>query len=205
MMGAMKRRFVLAGIAVAGALLAGCGGNAGQPAAQHSSVPASAWKPKPLPWNRPADQQAQVKAAGLSLTRQEQLTVHYHAHLDVFVNGRHVTVPPGLGINIGPDGQAPPHGSPGIAPLHTHEPDGVLHIEAPRASTFTLGQAFVEWGVRLTAHQAGAYRPLRVYVNGHRFSGNPADVVLKAHREIAVVAGTGKVQVPASYDFPPGE
>jgi hypothetical protein len=99
----------------------------------------------------------------------------------------------------------PAHGEPGIAPLHTHDTTGVLHIEAPRDDTFTLGQAFAEWGVLLSPRQVGAYRDVRVFVDGKRYGGNPANLVLQKHQEIAVVAGSGDVKVPSSYDFPPGE
>lgn len=199
----MKTRAALACLAVA-TLVAGCGSGPAKPAPRVQGV-SKFVHAKPLPWNRPDNQQAQVKAAGLSLTPQEMLNVHYHAHVDVLVNGEPVPVPAGLGINIGPNGTKPAHGEPGIAPLHTHDTTGVLHIEAPRDDTFTLGQAFVEWGVLLNSRQAGAYRNVRVFVNGKRYGGNPANLVLQKHQEIAVVAGQGDVHVPSSYDFPPGE
>ncbi len=206
----MKTLRLMAGLAAAG-VLAGCGGAPAdtgaveQGPAHHASEPSSHVHASRLPWDRPDDQQAQVQAADLSLTPQEQLNVHYHVHLDVFVDGRPVAVPAGLGINIGPGNTMPAHGSPGIAPLHTHDTSGVLHIEASRDDTFTLGQAFVEWGVLLSSRQAGAYQPVRVYVDGRKYDGNPARIVLKKHQEIAVVAGQGGVSVPKSYHFPPGE
>ncbi|HET8602945.1 MAG TPA: hypothetical protein VFM09_03395 [Marmoricola sp.] len=206
----MRIRTTLAVLA-SGALLAGCGsapadtGKAQSGPAHGAGTESSTVHASKLPWNRPDDQQAQVKAAGLSLTTQEQLQVHYHAHLDVFVDGKPVPVPPGLGINIGPNNTMPAHGQPGIAPLHTHDSSGVLHIEAAKDDTFTLGQAFVEWGVLLDKNRAGAYTPVRAYVDGKRYAGDPAGIVLKAHQEIAVVAGKGDVKVPRSYNFPQGE
>jgi hypothetical protein len=170
-----------------------------------SDAPSAAGDARPLPWDRPPDQQAQVIKAGLSLTSQETLTVHYHAHLDVFVDGAAVAVPAGLGINVGPDGKAPPHGSPGIAPLHTHDQSGVLHIEAPKQDAFTLGQVFTEWGVALSAGHVGSYPIKEVLVDGTPYAGDPAGIVLRPHEEIAVVAGTGNVQAPSSYHFPAGE
>ena len=194
----------LVGVVVAATVVAGCGGTPAEKA-PHVQGASRYVQAKPLPWNRPDNQQAQVKAAGLSLTPQEMLNVHYHAHLDVFVDGKPVTVPAGLGINIGPDNTMPAHGDPGIAPLHTHDTTGVLHIEAARDDKFTLGQAFAEWGVLLDQRQVGAYRDVRVFVDGKGYGGNPADLVLAEHQEIAVVAGHGDVKVPSSYDFPPGE
>ena len=199
----MHARTALACLTAAGALLTGCSSSG--PEHSEASTGASAGAGKPLPWDRPADQQAQVTKARLVLTSQETLTVHYHAHLDVFVDGATVAVPAGLGINVGPDGQAPPHGAPGIAPLHTHDESGVLHIEAPKDAKFTLGQVFTEWGVALDSDHVGAYPVNEVVVDGKPYDGDPARVVLSAHEEIAVVAGTGTVDPPSSYAFPAGE
>ncbi len=86
-------------------------------------------------WNRPSDQDARVHAAGLDLLAAENLTVHYHAHLDVVVDGRSVPVLAGLGISVLdaaghiPGTHNPPQ--PGIAPLHTHDTSGILHVESP--------------------------------------------------------------------------
>jgi hypothetical protein len=200
----MRTWQALVGVVVGATVAAGCGGGPAEPA-PHVQGGSRYVHAKALPWDRPDNQQAQVKAAGLSLSPQEMLNVHYHAHLDVFVKGKPVTVPAGLGINIGPNNTMPAHGEPGIAPLHTHDTTGVLHIEAPRDDTFTLGQAFAEWGVLLSPRQVGAYRDVRVFVDGKRYGGNPANLVLQKHQEIAVVAGSGDVKVPSSYDFPPGE
>ena len=60
-----------------------------------------------------------------------------------------MAVPAGPGINHGPGGSLPAHGKPGIAVLHTYDPTGTLHVEAPAAERFTLGQVFTEWGVVL--------------------------------------------------------
>lgn len=207
------RRLLVAFSATSLLLLSACGSgssaggssgatSAGTTAAQ-SSVPNPGGK-MPLPWTRPADQLATTKAAGLSLTPQETLAVHYHSHLDVYVDGTHVPVPAELGINIGPNNTAPPHGPVGIAPLHTHDTSGILHIEAPKAMTFKLGQLFTEWGVPLSAQSAGGYSPVKAYVDGKPFKGDPSDIVLKNHEEIAIVAGSGSVKVPSSYNWPQG-
>jgi hypothetical protein len=145
-----------------------------------------------LPWDRPSDQQAQVQAAGLELAAAESLTVHYHAHLDVTVDGTPVAVPAGLGINTGPGGSLPAHGQPGIAVLHTHDTTGTLHVEAPAAERFTLGQVFTEWGIVLASGQVGGYRTgedgqvVRVTVDGAAVPGDPAKIVLADGQQIAV-------------------
>lgn len=143
-----------------------------------------------------------IQAAGLPPLESEGAVVHYHAHLDVILDGKAVPVPASLGI----DEQARR-----ISPLHTHTADGILHVEAPAQDTFTLGQLFIEWDVRLTAsclgsECAGNGKSLRLYVNGKLRPGNPATLPLAAHQEIALVYGDAaeQQQVPSTYDFPSG-
>jgi len=169
-------------------------------------------------WTRPADQAAQVHRAGLDLLAAENLTLHYHAHLDIVLDGRAVPVPPGLGISVtdaaGNIRGSHTPGRPGIAALHTHDTSGVLHVESPTNPQFTLGQLFTEWDLRLGPGQIGSYRDqpgtrVQVYVNGRPFTTNPTRLVLQAHQEIAVVISTtGAILAPApapsSYAFPAG-
>jgi hypothetical protein len=153
------------------------------------------------PWPVPADVPAAVRAAGLPMLGAEGTTLHIHAHLDVIVNGRPVTVPAEVGI----DGAAEQ-----ISPLHTHDTTGVIHVESPVQATFTLGQFFTEWQVSLASDHIGsltadATHQLRAYVNGKAVDGDPAAIVLHAHDEIALVYGTaGQGDVPSSYAFAPG-
>ncbi len=156
----------------------------------------------PPPWDAPANAVRFIQAAGLPPLASEGELVHFHAHLDVLVDGQPVTVPRFIGI----DEQAQR-----ISPLHTHTPDGILHIEAPSQDALTLGQLFTEWDVRLTGSCLGSLcagngKTLRLYVNGAPHPGNPAALVLAAHQEIALVYGdTGTTpKVPSSYHFPFG-
>jgi hypothetical protein len=151
------------------------------------------------PWPAPTDAAGRAEAAGLSIGPMG-MAEHYHAHLDVIVNGRPVEVPANIGIDAT---------SGAMSGLHTHAADGVLHVEADRVGQpFTLGQLFTEWDVRLTAQQMGGLKTedgkaLRVYVNGESTSGNPALIQLEGEQQISVVFGPAdqKVEVPDSYDF----
>jgi hypothetical protein len=58
---------------------------------------------------------------------------HIHTHLDIFINGNHYTVPSQIGIK--PDDRC-------LYWLHTHDDNGVIHIEAPEKRDFTLGKFF---------------------------------------------------------------
>ncbi|MEW2520206.1 hypothetical protein [Actinacidiphila alni] len=208
-----KRRRIAIGVAVlAGAVtLAACGsgsdstsddskgaGNSPSAAGSTDSKPAAA----SVAWPAPADASAQVKAAGLPMLGQEGQVLHIHSHLDVFVDGKAVTVPALIGID---------EAKQQISPLHTHDTSGVVHIESPVKADFTLGEFMTEWNVPLTKDtlgtlKTGGGKELHVYVNGKEQTGNPAAIKLAAHEEIALVYGapSQKVTVPDSYNWPEG-
>ncbi len=160
----------------------------------------------PPPWPLPANSAADIAAAGLTPAPSETLQVHYHAHLDILVDGAPVTVPPGVGFVFnGTQATA-------VSSLHTHDNTGVIHIEAPADVPFTLGQFFTEWGVVLGPGQIGglhsdAGHVLLVEVNGQEVAGDPAKVVLRPHEEVALYYGpaTPRPNLPSSYSFPAGE
>jgi hypothetical protein len=153
----------------------------------------------------PAHGAANIQAAGLTVLSEEGSAEHYHAHLDVIADGKAITVPAYIGFSFGSDGQ--PNG---ISALHTHDDSGIVHIEAPTTGlTYTLGQALREWGVLdgTNSTPGSAHSSITdwtAYVNGSKQSGNPKDVVLHAHDEVALVHGTPPATVPSTYSFPSG-
>jgi hypothetical protein len=173
----------------------------------------------PGPWGLPRFALRQIAYAGLTPILGT-LVRHDHVHVDLIVNGRRITIPAGVGQaeprDSGPCPAAPlPVGDCATghvdvaqvanSPLHTHSTSGIIHIESDRPGTFTLGQFFDEWGVRLTVSCVGGYcsgggRQLRVYVDGRR-AANPRAVVLGNRQEIAVVFGGPDAlrSVPAGY------
>ncbi|HEX6499443.1 MAG TPA: hypothetical protein VF054_10475 [Micromonosporaceae bacterium] len=189
--------------------LAGCGNSNSPSPSQGSGSPraagptAAAPAPASTSWAVPADASAAAKAAGLPMLGEEKLTVHYHSHLDVLVDGQPVQVPAGIGID---------EARQKISPLHTHDTTGVVHIESATDVPYTLGQFFTEWGQPLNAHQVGPVavasgQTLRVYRNGQQVDGDPGALRLGAHDEIVVWVGPAdqQPQVPTSYNFPAGE
>ena len=166
-------------------------------------------------WSRPADPMSLAEEAGLTPDVKEYFDYHVHAHLDVFVDGEPVEIPGGIGIETtDPAVQSfPPTGFGGIpetgceqaciSPLHTHDVDGVIHIEAPSDAEFTLGQFFEQLAVRLDATCVDDYcmpdTPVAVYVDGEPRSGDPADIVLADGQEIAIVIGTPPDEIPDSF------
>jgi hypothetical protein len=218
---------LMAATVLAGVLVSSCsssspdaaspGPDTSAPDTTTSSAPATPRQPTEL-WTAPPNAMAHSRAAGLTPERAEHLEFHVHAHLDVFVNGRPIVVSPGIGINIhdpavrsfaNPDGSTsyggidPPCRQVCISPLHTHDPDGVLHTESRTAVPNRLGQFFVEWGVRLTDSCVGQYcapkTPIAVYLNGRRFDLDPRDIQLTDLSEIAIVIGTPPSVIPSVF------
>ncbi len=207
---------------IVAALASACGGGTGSSDARSSDDRSASPAPQPAsgapPWPAPSDPIARMAEAGLKPERKEFFAIHLHAHLDVFVNGEPVEVPAGIGIDITDSGVRrfeDPGGigyggiklcdKPCISPLHTHDTTGVLHTEAPENVTNSLGEFFVEWGVRLDERCVGGFcepeASIAVYVDGERYAGDPARIALENLREIAIVIGSFPSEVPSTYDF----
>jgi hypothetical protein len=151
----------------------------------------------PPPWNNGVGGLTdRLAPLGLNALGSEGTVLHIHQHLDLYVNGKHVTLPALIGI----------YDNSYLTEVHVHDTSGVIHVESPTNRTFTLGQLFGEWGVKLTASCVGSYcGHLKWWVNGKPMTGNPAALNLKAHQEIAIAAGPPPLVVPKSYKFPSGE
>jgi hypothetical protein len=162
---------------------------------------------------------ALAEAAGLSLEVREHLAHHVHAHLDVFIDGEHRTVPAGIGIVIdNPDvrtfddnlgrsyGGIEECAEACISPLHTHDTSGVLHTESATEQDNTLGQLFTEWDVRLDGECVGDFcadeTPILVFVDGEEVPlADAAGIALTDLKEIAIVIGDPPDRIPDEGDF----
>ena len=214
------RRSVTTNAAIAGTLLllaiAGCGGSSGGTSAS-TSTPMTT-RPMLL-WPAPSNPLGRTQSAGLKPEVKESLTYHVHAHLDVFVDGKPVLVPAGIGINIddpgvqrhndGPGGSASYGGiercsTPCISPLHTHDSSGIIHTESATPVPNTLGEFFTEWGVRLSPSCVGndcGAKPVAFYIDGKRYTQDPTAIELTDQEEIAVVVGVAPAEIPDTADF----
>jgi hypothetical protein len=138
----------------------------------------------PPPWPAPLDVPDRVQAAGLTLGPMGTAE-HYHPELSITVNGQPLPIPANIGVD-------PRTGQ--MAAVHTHTPDGVIHIEAARTDQrFTLGQLFTLWNVKLSKTQIGAVRAdpgqrLSVTVNGEPVTGDPAHLLLAPNQRIQIAA-----------------
>jgi hypothetical protein len=204
-----RRRLGIAAV-LAAVLVAGIGGLAVS-AANRDRQPATSPGPLaglqtgPAPWGaNTADLAERLRAIGIpALSPMEGTAVHIHQHLDLYVDGRKILVPAGIGIDP----------AVGYAPLHTHDPSGVIHVESPTVRTYTLGEFFAVWGVRITPSCLGGYcagggRQLRLFVDGRADRGDPTTLALAPHQELVVAFGTAAQlpsPIPSTYQFPPGE
>ena len=182
--GVIRRLSVVVMLLVA---LAACGGgNKGNDGANDepssSAVTAKQQTGAP-PWPLGDNQAQRMVDAGQPQLRSEGSVVHYHAHLDVFYNGETVLVPAGIGIDL--DKEV-------ISPLHTHQPSGIVHVEAEKDTEFNVAQLLTEWGVKPDL-------AVKVYVNGDE-SPRGLGTVIRGNTEIALVFGTPPAQIPSTYD-----
>jgi hypothetical protein len=193
---------LLLGAVVMGAIVRAVNGSPGSIGLRSTPLPGELTGPAPWPANAAA-LQSRLQALGLPALAREGTALHIHAHLDVYAGGRRVPVPALVGIAA--DGTF-------ISPLHTHDRSGVIHVESPKVRTFTLGQFFGVWGVRLTPRCLGGYcastgKRVRVFVNGRLISADPRFVVLTEREEIVVAYGTRAElprPIPLAYDFAAG-
>jgi hypothetical protein len=110
---------------------------------------------------------------------QEEVALHIHAGLAIVLDGKRVTIPANVGINV--DQQC-------LYWLHTHVDKGVIHVESPTTQEqFTLGQFFQVWGFPLSQAQVLDFHgALRAWVNGKPFSGDPATIPLRDLETIVI-------------------
>ena len=122
---------------------------------------------------------------GISCDAQEGQRIHIHQHLVIVDHGKTVDIPARIGI---------PAGKRCLYWLHTHTPDGMLHIEAPLDRTFTLGDFFKVWGQPLSKASAasartGRHEKMKVWVNGKAYTKDPSKIPLVAHADIVIQVG----------------
>jgi hypothetical protein len=139
---------------------------------------------------------------GIQCNVREQFLFHIHTHIDIFVNGQVIYIPPQIGIIPGKC----------IYWMHTHDGTGIVHIESPINRDFTLGQFYDLWKSKLNNLQVfdnifngKDMTPPNVYINGKVPSTiNYRDIKLTPHQEIAIVYGRPPDSIPSVYDFPQG-
>lgn len=87
------------------------------------------------------------------------IIMHIHPHLSVLVNGKSIVVPEQVGIDpslwknhsLDEYGMQsmPEMNMSAMAPLHTHDDSGIVHVESTINRDYTLGEFLSIWGMNL--------------------------------------------------------
>ena len=113
----------------------------------------------------------------------ESFVMHIHQHLDVIDHGKPIVIPG----DIGRPGQC-------FYWIHTHRPNGIIHVESPTERTFTLGNVFAVWGQPLTETDVAGAKPnsnerIVTWVDGRRYEGDLRKLELTSHEDITIEVG----------------
>ncbi len=106
----------------------------------------------------------------------KKIVMHIHPRLNVTLDGKSLVIPSGIGINttLWNDHSLDQYGMgpmkmnmggasmimQGMAPLHTHDTSGVIHVESNEFRNYTLGQFLQNWGMDLDGKE------VKLSVNG---------------------------------------
>ncbi len=169
--------------------------------------------------NRPAP--APQAAGGVPCDNLEHTQTHYHAALQIIYHGVLTNLRDNTGILLNSDGTVNCYYW-----LHVHAQDkNVIHIEAPRSQTFTLGQFFDVWNswsnqngygnVRLDSNHVAQFTlsptdQIKVYIDlqdgkgPQVYTGDPRAIILKSHEVITIEITPPDVNPPPSFTFAAG-
>lgn len=159
---------------------------------------------------------------GITCDQGEHSQVHYHAELQMYVNGVQQPFPSDAGR---------PSSAGCYYWLHTHASDGIVHIEALADGTYTVGQFFDIWGQHISSTQlfnnkVDSTHKLTIYVytpssdqisnkdpnsdftvtppsNLQPYTGDPRKIQLKPYELIYIEYGTPVT--PQPFSFPAGD
>jgi hypothetical protein len=195
---ASSRSSSAAGNATSGATSTGSGTAATtSTASSTSSGPAVGFEGVPLeqgPALASAGTTQSGEVDGITCKPLEQLAYHIHAHLVVFDAGRIYALPAGVGIP-GSQAEESQYGPVAVGGhcyywLHTHTTDGVIHIESPTKTIYTLGNFFDIWHQPLTGSRvASLHGTITAFVNGKAWHKSPRDIPLLPHEDIQLEIG----------------
>jgi hypothetical protein len=131
-----------------------------------------------------ADVPAGQTIDGIHCDSMEGAVFHIHQHVAIFNHGKPVAIPDDVGRPV--VGNC-------FYWLHTHTPDGLIHVESPTFKTFVLGQFFDVWGQPISATAVGPARiakgQLHVFVDGRPYAGDPRKIELAQHTDVTLEAG----------------
>ncbi|MGZ3611132.1 MAG: hypothetical protein ACXWPS_18250 [Ktedonobacteraceae bacterium] len=137
---------------------------------------------------------------GIYCDALEQTAYHIHAHLTIYMNGKQVAIPQGIGIAS--DQSC-------FYWLHTHTSDGVVHIEFPNKGTPTLGNFLDIWGQSFNSlgyqNELASSTGWKIYVDGKQVTENFNQLVLQPHQVITIAYNSPNITPDTSFNWPAGE
>lgn len=146
------------------------------------------------PANTSAQQSLSPAVDNVQCNSSEQLTYHVHAHLSLYINGKAVPVSQYVGIT-----------NACFYWLHTHDTSGVIHIEAPQQTTFTLGNFLHLWKQQFSQLQYPAQLDTtsgwQSYVDGKPYSGDFNAIPLNPHALITLAYHSPGVKPDTIYNW----
>jgi len=150
--------------------------------------------------NRADQANAAPTVDGIQCVASEGAVTHTHQQLAIYAAGKPVPVPQGAGVN---DVKGC------LFALHTHSPDGIIHVESPTRDQNTLGQFFDIWGQPLTRTRVASVaathaQSVRAYVNGRPYAGDPRTIPLTPHALVTLEVGPPWVAPTTRFSWPRG-
>lgn len=143
--------------------------------------------------------------SGLSCDSMEQNGYHIHVHFTIYINGKMLTIPAGIGI---------PRDGTCFYWMHTHTDDGIIHIEAPqKLHNLALDDFMTLWQQGFSSlnfpPQMTQSSGWKIFVNGKPFNGvvtSPlfTEVTFQPHDAITMEYGSPNPPPDTFYAFPAG-
>jgi hypothetical protein len=111
------------------------------------------------------------------------MVMHIHPKLSLYVDGQQTQIPANIGIDksLWNDHSLDSYGMQGMAPLHTHDTSGTVHVKSNEQREYTLGQFLDIWGILSDSKYAG--KEVKVIADGNPVS-EYKNLVLKDGQEI---------------------
>jgi len=133
---------------------------------------------------------------GIRCETSEGAVFHIHQHLTILDHRKPIDIPNDVGR---------PESGACLYWMHTHTPDGIVHVESPAVRTFTLGNFFDIWGQPLSATNIAGITvkkgQTRVYLDGRPYLGDPRAIEMTLHADIVLEAGAPFVKPTPFTDW----
>jgi hypothetical protein len=124
----------------------------------------------------------------------EQLAFHIHAHLSIYIDGQSVALPAQIGIT-----------NTCYYWLHTHDTSGIIHMESPIQTIFTLGTFLQLWRHQFSQlqyqNQLSSTEGWKVYIDGKPYTGDFNKIELKAHELITLAYNSPNVKPDTVFNW----